>query len=65
MKKRLYRSDTEKIVGGVCGGVAEYLNVDPAFVRIAWILMVLLFGFGILLYLICWVIIPKKSKDKK
>jgi len=57
--KRLYRSGKEKILGGVCGGIAEYFNVDPTIIRILWVLFVFGFGSGILAYIIAWIIVPK------
>lgn len=57
-KKRLTRSN-DKMIGGVCGGLADYLDVDPTIIRIAYVLMVLFAGFGLLLYLILWLIMPK------
>ncbi|MCD6226407.1 MAG: PspC domain-containing protein [Candidatus Aenigmarchaeota archaeon] len=62
--KRLYRSGKEKILGGVCGGIAEYFNVDPTIIRIIWILIVLGYGAGIIAYIIAWIIIPKNPKHK-
>ena len=59
-KKRLTRSD-DKMIGGVCVGLAEYLDIDPTIVRIVWVLMVLFAGFGILLYVILWLIMPKQQ----
>ena len=59
-KKRLTRSD-DKMIGGVCAGLAEYLDIDPTIVRIVWVLMVLCAGFGILLYVILWLIMPKQQ----
>ena len=59
-KKRLYRSKKERIIGGVCGGIAEYLDTDPTIVRLIWILGSLIWGAGILAYLIAWIIIPEK-----
>ena len=59
-KKRLTRSD-DKMIGGVCAGLAEYLDIDPTIVRIVWVLMVLFAGFGILLYVILWLIMPKQQ----
>ena len=59
-KKRLTRSD-DKMMGGVCAGLAEYLDIDPTIVRIVWVLMVLFAGFGILLYVILWLIMPKQQ----
>jgi phage shock protein C len=58
MKKRLHRSRTEKMIAGVCGGLAEYLDVDPTLVRVVWVFVSLLAGVGVLLYLIMWVIMP-------
>ena len=59
-KKRLTRSD-DKMIGGGCAGLAEYLDIDPTIVRIVWVLMVLFAGFGILLYVILWLIMPKQQ----
>lgn len=59
-KKRLTRSKN-KMIGGVCAGLAEYLDIDPTIVRIVWVLMVLFAGFGILLYIILWLIMPKQQ----
>ena len=59
-KKRLTRSD-DKMIGGVCAGLAEFLDIDPTIVRIVWVLMVLFAGFGILLYVILWLIMPKQQ----
>ena len=58
MEKRLQRSRTEKMIGGVCGGLADYFSVDPTVVRVLWVLLTLLGGAGILLYVILWVIMP-------
>ena len=58
MEKRLQRSRTEKMLGGVCGGLAAYFGVDPTLVRVLWIAMTLIVGVGILLYLILWVVMP-------
>ena len=57
-EKKLTRSNN-KMIGGVCAGIADYLGLDPTIVRIAWILTVLFAGFGILLYLILWIVMPK------
>ena len=56
--KRLSRSNN-KMIGGVCAGIADYLGLDPTIVRIVWVLMLFFAGFGILLYLILWIIMPK------
>ena len=59
--KKLYRSRVQKMVGGVCGGIAEYLNTDPTIVRLIWALLTIVSGFflGIILYLVAWIIIPE------
>ncbi len=57
MTKRLYRSTTEKMLGGVAGGLADYLDIDVTLVRLLW-LVAALAGFGIPAYLIAWIIIP-------
>jgi len=62
--KRLYRSGKEKVLGGVCGGIAEYLNVDPTVVRLIWVFSVLVYGTGLLAYLIAWFIIPRNPRHK-
>ncbi len=60
-KKRLYRSSKERIIGGVCGGIAEYFHVDPIIVRLLWVLFTLLsFGVGLIIYIIAWIVIPKR-----
>jgi len=62
-KKRLYRSKKERIIGGVCGGLGEFLDVDPTIIRLLWaIITVLSMGAGIVAYLLAWIIIPKRKK---
>lgn len=60
-KKKLTRSNNG-MIGGVCAGIAEYMNLDPTIVRIIWILMVFFAGFGVLLYFILWLVIPKQKQ---
>jgi len=62
--KRLYRSGKKKVLGGVCGGIAEYFNVDPTIIRLLWVLFFLAYGAGILAYIVAWTIIPKNPKHK-
>jgi phage shock protein C len=60
MNRRLYRSRTESVLGGVAGGVAEYLDVDPAIVRIIWaVLAVITGGIFVVLYVVMWIVIPE------
>jgi phage shock protein PspC (stress-responsive transcriptional regulator) len=56
--KRLYRS-RNRWFAGVCGGIAEYLNVDPIIIRIIWLLLSLAYGVGVLAYIIAWILIPQ------
>ncbi len=60
MYKKLYRSVTDKMLGGVCGGLAEYFSIDPVIVRLIFVLAVIFGGSGILAYIILWIIIPQK-----
>ncbi len=60
MYKKLYRSVTDKMLGGVCGGLAEYFEIDPVIVRLIFVLAVIFGGSGILAYIILWIIIPQK-----
>ena len=62
--KRLYRSGKDRVLGGVCGGIAEYLGVDPTIVRLAWALFMLAAGSGVLAYVVAWLIIPLNPKHK-
>lgn len=61
MEKRLYKSRTDKMLCGVCGGVAEYFNIDPTLVRLAWILFCTMAGSGILAYIIAAIVMPWKE----
>lgn len=61
MAKRLYRSTTDKMVAGVCGGLAEYFDVDPVIVRLAWVMAIFCFGTGLFAYLVAAIIVPKKN----
>ena len=60
--KRLFRSRENKILGGVCGGIAEYFEVDPVLVRLLLVIVILAGGAGILAYIIAWIIIPLEPK---
>ncbi len=63
MEKKLYKIEEGKKLDGVCGGIAEYLNIDPTLVRLVWALVTLCtVGVGLIGYLICAVIMPRKSE---
>lgn len=59
MKKRLCKSADDKMLAGVCGGIAEYLNLDPTLIRIAWVIFCAMGGAGIPAYVIAAIIMPE------
>lgn len=61
--KKLYRSRTDRIVSGVCGGLAAYFGIDPTLVRVAFILLCLADGIGILVYIVLVIIVPTEPGD--
>lgn len=64
MNKTLHRSQTDKIIAGVCGGLADYFDIDSTIIRLLFILIVALGGSGIFLYLILWLIMPKNAEGE-
>ena len=62
MKKRLCRSSKDAVIGGVCGGLAEYLGFDSVLVRLAFIFFAVFNGFGIVLYLVLWIVLPEQER---
>ncbi len=63
--KRLYRSETDQVMGGVCSGIGEYFGIDPVFIRILFVFTFFVFGSGFLLYLALWVLLPSKTELAK
>ncbi|WP_177918102.1 PspC domain-containing protein [uncultured Eubacterium sp.] len=63
MGKKLYKSTTDRKLCGVCGGLAEYLNVDSTIVRLIWALVVCAGGAGVLAYIICALVIPDEPSQ--
>jgi phage shock protein PspC (stress-responsive transcriptional regulator) len=59
--RRLYRAANDKVLGGVCAGLANYLRLDPAVVRILFVLISFGWGFGFLLYIILWIVLPTRA----
>jgi phage shock protein C len=55
---RLYRSATDKVIAGVCGGLGHYFNIDPALVRLAFVVFALAGGASVLLYIVLWIAVP-------
>lgn len=63
MSKKLYRSETDKKLFGVCGGIAEYLNADSTIVRLICVLLILVWGCGLWAYIIAALVMPKKPTE--
>ena len=60
MEKKFYLSETDKKIGGVCGGLAEYFGIDSLIVRIIFVVLVVGYGVGLLAYLLLWLLAPKR-----
>ncbi len=56
--KKLMRSSTDKKIGGVCGGLADYFDLDPTVIRLVWLLLVLFAGTGLVVYIVLWIVLP-------
>ncbi|MCI8352733.1 MAG: PspC domain-containing protein [Clostridia bacterium] len=61
MQKRLYKIEQGKKLDGVCGGIAEYFDIDPTLIRLVWILFSCWGGSGIIAYIIAAIVMPRKS----
>jgi phage shock protein C len=62
--KRLYRSKKEQMLGGICGGLAEYIDVDPSIIRLVLVVLIVLsWGLFILVYIAAWIIIPASPEE--
>ncbi|MBQ4560620.1 MAG: PspC domain-containing protein [Tyzzerella sp.] len=60
MEKRLYKSNTDKKIDGVCAGFANYFNIDPTLIRLAWVIFTLAGGCGLIAYIIAAIIMPRE-----
>jgi phage shock protein C len=60
--KRIYRSRTQRVIGGICGGLGEYFDIDPVIIRVIWFIL-LLGGVGLIAYLIAWIVIPVEPEE--
>jgi phage shock protein C len=60
----IYRSEKNKILGGICGGLGEYFGIDPTIIRIIFVLLTIFGGSGILIYLVLWMILPSESQTE-
>ncbi|EAD9124222.1 PspC domain-containing protein [Listeria monocytogenes] len=63
--KKLYKSSSQKMIAGVCGGIAEYFGIEVTIVRLIWVAATLFFGSGILLYILAAIIIPKRTPESE
>ncbi len=63
MHKKLYKSNSNKMLDGVCAGIAEYFDIDPTLIRLGWVVLTLAGGSGILAYIICALVIPRKPEN--
>lgn len=61
MDKKLYRDESRKVIGGVCAGLAEYFSIDVSIIRLVFVLALILHGTGVLLYIILWIVLPRKD----
>lgn len=61
VEKKLYRSERERMIAGVCGGLAEYFEIDPTLIRLLWVLVTFVAGSGILIYILACIIIPSEN----
>jgi len=62
--RRLLRSRTDRVLGGVCGGLGRYLNVDPVLLRIAAVALALSGGAGVIAYIVAWIVIPENTGEE-
>jgi phage shock protein PspC (stress-responsive transcriptional regulator) len=63
--KRLYRSRTSRILGGICGGLGTYFDTDPNIIRILWVaLTILSVGVGVIAYIVAWILIPGEPEAR-
>ncbi|MCJ7443233.1 MAG: PspC domain-containing protein [Methanotrichaceae archaeon] len=63
MAKKLYRSKKDRKIAGVCGGIAEYFNIDPIIIRLLTLILVLSVGAGLIAYIIAWIFIPEEPDN--
>ena len=60
--KTLFRSDSNRMLGGVCGGIGECLNIDPTIIRLIWVIVTIAGGSGILAYIIAVLVMPRRGR---
>ncbi len=60
MNNRLTRSRTDRMIAGVCGGLGNHLGIDPVIIRLLWAVAIFMYGSGLFLYILAWIIIPEE-----
>ncbi|MFL6047225.1 MAG: PspC domain-containing protein [Propionibacteriaceae bacterium] len=60
--RKLYRSQSQRMLAGVCGGLAEYFNLDATLIRVLFLILAVFGGSGLVIYLVMWIIVPDVSK---
>jgi phage shock protein C len=60
--RQLYRSQTNRMMAGVCGGLGEYFNVDPTLIRVLFVVLAVFGGAGVVIYLAMWIIVPEATE---
>lgn len=63
MEKKLYKSNKNKMIDGVCAGIAEYFNIDPTLVRLGAVALSIAVGSGVLAYIVCMIVIPRNPEE--
>lgn len=63
MNKKLYKSATNKVIDGVCGGFAEFFGIDATIIRVVWAILICCFGAGFLAYIVCAIIMPRQPME--
>jgi phage shock protein PspC (stress-responsive transcriptional regulator) len=63
MAKKLYRSRKNRVIAGICGGLAEYFDIDLIIVRLITLILVLSFGAGLIAYIIAWIVVPEEPDN--
>ena len=66
MAKKLTRSTSDRWIAGICGGIGEYLEIDPNVIRVIWVIVTVLTGFiaGIIIYILLWIILPEQGQAR-
>jgi len=64
MEKKLYRSRTDRMIGGVCGGFGDYFNIDSTLVRLIMVVLIFAKGIGLLAYIVGWILIPERKEEE-